>query len=156
MKTVPDREELRAHLVKSRITGDVATPRENNLDNYRRMSEREPLYLFGLSPTGEWTREQVFALMVERCGVSPDPAYTRGPDTIDPERTLDRLDAMADRLRTAAQAGIDAVGYADCNDPALFVGEAEGLVRVCVPLDDNVAPNLYEPLTAYLLERAGL
>src|SRR5262249_26090265 len=28
----------------------------------------------------------------------------------------------------AAQAGIDVVGFADCNDPALFVGEAEGLV----------------------------
>jgi hypothetical protein len=25
-----------------------------------------------------------------------------------------------------------------------------------VPLDDNVAPDLYAPLTAYLLARAGL
>ena len=25
----------------------------------------------------------------------------------------------------AGEAGIDAIGYADCNDPALFVGEAE-------------------------------
>jgi hypothetical protein len=56
----------------------------------------------------------------------------------------------------AGQAGIDAVGFADSNDPALFVGEAEGRIRVCVPLDDNVAPHLYAPLTAYLLERAGL
>ena len=56
----------------------------------------------------------------------------------------------------AGQAGIDAVGFADCNDPALFVGEAEGRVRVCVPLDDNVMPHLYDPLTAYLLDRAGL
>ena len=31
------------------------------------------------------------------------------------------------------------VGFADCNDPALFVGEAEGKVAVSVPLDDNVA-----------------
>jgi hypothetical protein len=56
----------------------------------------------------------------------------------------------------AGQAGVDAIGFADCNDPALFVGEAEGRVRVCVPLDDNVAPHLYAPLTAYLLDRAGL
>jgi hypothetical protein len=54
----------------------------------------------------------------------------------------------------AAQAGLDTVGYADCNDPALFIGEALGRVRVAVPLDDNVAPHLYAPLTAYLL--AGL
>jgi len=56
----------------------------------------------------------------------------------------------------AGQAGIDTVGFADCNDPALFVGEAEGRVLACVPLDDNVAPHLYGPLTAYLLARAGL
>jgi hypothetical protein len=56
----------------------------------------------------------------------------------------------------AGQAGIDAVGFADCNDPALFVGEAEGKVLVAVPLDDNVAPHLYDPLIAYVLDRAGL
>ncbi|MDQ1626833.1 MAG: hypothetical protein QOI54_577 [Actinomycetota bacterium] len=56
----------------------------------------------------------------------------------------------------AGQAGIPSVGFADSNDPALFVGEAEGAVAVSVPLDDNVAPHLYTPLTAYLLERAGL
>ncbi len=51
----------------------------------------------------------------------------------------------------AGQAGVDALGFADCNDPALFVGEAEGKVAVTVPLDDNVLPHLYAPLTAYLL-----
>ena len=56
----------------------------------------------------------------------------------------------------AGQAGITAVGFADSNDPALFVGEAEGKVAVAVPLDDNVAPHLYAPLTAYLLHAAGL
>lgn len=56
----------------------------------------------------------------------------------------------------AGQAGVEAVGFADSNDPALFVGEEEGAVAVTVPLDDNVAPHLYAPLTAYLLHRAGL
>lgn len=252
--------------MESRIAGAVATPRENNLRNYRRMSDREPLYLLGLAPEGSWRPDEVLALMAERCGVSPDPSHTSGQDTIDPDRTLDRLDAMADRLREAArhrervlvatghpvalrpvhaavasglaeagcrlvkaadgwqhpadpayehqvgtiryrdrvgvfthpggalahthsplpmravladlaargepppdlvvadhgwtgaagQAGIDAVGFADCNDPALFVGEAEGRVRVAVPLDDNLDPDLYAPLTDYLLDRAGL
>ena len=54
----------------------------------------------------------------------------------------------------AGQAGVDALGFADCNDPALFVGEAEGTVAVAVPLDDNVAPHLYDPVSDYLL--AGL
>ena len=264
--TTPNREQLRSHLVASRIAGDVATPRDNNLNNYRRMSNRDPLYLFGLEPRGAWTQADVLDLMARRCGVSPDAGHTHGQDTIDPDRTIERLDAMAARLRDAAarrervyvatghpvglrpthsavaaalhaagctllapaenwqhpadpgygwqtgtigyldgigvlhgvsgvpehthsplpmravlaeleatgqappdlvvadhgwagaagQAGVDAVGFADSNDPALFVGEAEGRILACVPLDDNVAPHLYAPLTAYLLDRAGL
>lgn len=56
----------------------------------------------------------------------------------------------------AGQAGVTAVGFADSNDPGLFVGEEEGTVAVAVPLDDNVAPHLYVPLTTYLLSAAGL
>lgn len=56
----------------------------------------------------------------------------------------------------AGQAGLTSVGFADSNDPALFVGEAEGTVAVSVPLDDNVPPHLYAPMTAYLLHAAGL
>ncbi len=260
----PSRSDLRAHLIASRIAGDIATTRQENLHHYGEMSDREPHYLFGLEPAGRWTRADVLALMAERCGVSPDPAYLTGRDTIDPVRTLDRLEAMAARVAeavrlrervivatghpvglrpthtalaralreadcpvltpaagwahrgdpwdgdgtlgyvedvavllgpagiprhthspvlleamleelrvtgeappelviadhgwagAAGQAGIDAVGFADSNDPALFVGEAEGRVRVAVPLDDNVAAHLYAPLTAYLLDRAGL
>jgi Phosphatase len=56
----------------------------------------------------------------------------------------------------AGAAGLSVVGFADCNDPALFVGEAEGSIDVAVPLDDNVQPDLYEPVTAFLLAEAGL
>jgi hypothetical protein len=51
----------------------------------------------------------------------------------------------------AGMAGIETVGFADSNDPALFVGEAEGLISVAVPLDDNVLPHLYAPLTELLI-----
>jgi Phosphatase len=54
----------------------------------------------------------------------------------------------------AGRAGIVSVGFADSNDPALFVGEAEGEVAVCVPLDDNVLPQLYDPMIAFLLDVA--
>jgi hypothetical protein len=54
----------------------------------------------------------------------------------------------------AGRAGVRTIGYADSNDPALFVGEAEGDVEVTVPLDDNVAPQLYGPMTAYVVARA--
>ncbi|MEU8133095.1 phosphatase [Streptodolium elevatio] len=263
---VPDRAQLRAHLVRARIAGDVATPRENNLRHFRLMSERHPAYLFGLEPDGTWTPEEVLALMVRRCGVVADPAHLNGQDTIDPDLTIAALDDYADRLALAGrrrervvvatghpdglldyyralaralreagctllrpardwtyktpasegakarsidyrgpvavvvddvgeprhthsarpiramlasivddggelpdlvvgdhgwaggagQAGVDAIGFADCNDPALFVGAEEGSVVAAVPLDDNVQPHLYRPLLAYVLDRAGL
>ena len=57
----------------------------------------------------------------------------------------------------AGQQGIDTVGFADCNDPALFLGEAEDTLSVTVPLDDHVTdPRFYEPMTAYLLSAAQL
>ncbi|MEV8569725.1 phosphatase [Streptomyces sp. NPDC051322] len=54
----------------------------------------------------------------------------------------------------AGQLGIEAIGLADTDDPALFVGEAEGRVSVAVPLDDAVRPDHYRPLTRYVLNRA--
>ncbi len=251
------RAELRQHLVRSRIAGQVATPRGTNLGNYARCSAREPLYTFGLEYGDEWTPAAILALMAAKVGVSPDHAFTEGVDTIDPDCTLDALDRMSARVRwamerrervllatghpgallaihaeialtlgaagcalltpaagqvvdvgdgrlsnlvhmtgvamvsggaalkhthspepmvamlqdlaargeappdlviadhgyagAAGQAGVDAIGFADCNDPALFIGEALDKVIVAVPLDDGVLPQLYTPLTKYLL-----
>jgi hypothetical protein len=264
-ETPPTREELREHLVRTFIAGDVATPRQNNLLHYRRMADRRPYYQFGLVFQREWSFEDILALMVKRCGVHPDPSHQYGDDTIDPDLTLDALEAMAQRIGDAArrrqrvllatghpsgllpvyvalarelrsrgcqvltpaagwsyevdtsqglrsrhiryiddvavlggggslhhthdpdpmrailenlsansltwpdlviadhgwagaagEAGISTVGFADCNDPALFAGEAEGKVHTVVPLDDNVTPSHYAPLTMYLLAHSGL
>jgi hypothetical protein len=214
-----------------------------------------------LSWDESWDTTAILAVMAERAGISPDPTRLVGSDRIDPDLTLDRLDAMAARLEeaaarhervllatghpsgllpvhlvigaalqaagaavvtpaaglsyessapglrhrrreiryvggvamvssrgelnhthssrpmqlllgsvraagqdppdlvvadhgwagAAAQAGLSTVGFADCNDPALFVGEAIGTVEVVVPLDDNVLPHFYDPLSAYLV-----
>ncbi|WP_340376972.1 phosphatase [Streptomyces sp. SS7] len=56
----------------------------------------------------------------------------------------------------AGQLGVEAIGLADTDDPALFVGEAEGAVSVVVPLDDGVRSDYYLPLTRYVLNRACL
>ncbi|MFE0678611.1 phosphatase [Streptomyces sp. NPDC058867] len=56
----------------------------------------------------------------------------------------------------AGQLGYEAIGLADTDDPALFVGEAEGVVSVAVPLDDAVRSDYYRPLTRYVLNRACL
>lgn len=255
----PSRAELVDHLVRTRISGQVATPRENNLSHYRKLANGDRHYWLGLELGDRWADEQdVLAVMAERCGVVDDAAYRFGQDTIDPELTVAGLDRMAARLRKAAldrqsvllatghpgglldvhrataaalraagceivvipsglvadegsvwqfadvavlergatlwhthspepmaaildglaaenrpqpdlvvadhgwagcaaQRGLDAVGYADCNDPALFLGEAEGTLQVAVPLDDHVRdPRFYDPMVAYLLAAADL
>ncbi|WP_189132197.1 phosphatase [Wenjunlia tyrosinilytica] len=254
----PARDELVAHLVRSRIAGDVATPRDNNLAHYRELAEGNRHFWLGLELGDRWTDERaVLEVMAQRCGVVADPNHVSGQDTINAELTVDALERVAVRLRKAiageqrvlfatghpagmlpvhqavarslrlvgcrlvtpaeglyadngdvrliggvsalhrggnllhthspdpmtaildalerddlpmpdlvfadhgwagcaAQRGIDTIGFADCNDPALFVGEAEGTIAVTVPLDDNVPPHLYDPMTEYLLEMAGL
>lgn len=256
---IPSRAELVNHLIETRITGEVATPRENNLAHYRHLANGERNWWLGLELGDRWVDEQdVLAVMAERCGVNDDPEFRQGQDTIDPELTAAGLDRMAARLRKAAeggqrvlfatghpgalldvhrrtaqalreagcdivripgglladegcvvqfadvavfergaslwhthspepmnaildgleragaarpdlvvadhgwagragQRGLDSIGYADCNDPALFLGELEGTMQVTVPLDDHVRdPRFYEPMTAYLLDAAGL
>ncbi|MFI9819724.1 phosphatase [Streptomyces sp. NPDC052013] len=56
----------------------------------------------------------------------------------------------------AGQLGFETIALADVNDPAPFVGEAEGCVSVVVPLDDGVRSDYYLPLTRYVLNRACL
>ncbi|KOG78107.1 MULTISPECIES: phosphatase [Streptomyces] len=256
---IPSRAALVDHLVRTRIAGNVATPRDNNLSHYRKLANGDRHYWLGLELGDRWTDEQdVLAVMAERCGVNDDPAHRQGQDTIDPELTVDALERMAARLRKAAdgrervlfatghpgglldvhrqtadalrragceivripsglmadegmvfqfadvavlergatlwhthspapmaaildamahlgrplpdlvvadhgwagcagQRGLDAIGYADCNDPALFLAEAEGALQVTVPLDDHVTdPRYYDPMTDYLLHAAGL
>ncbi|MBA0049679.1 phosphatase [Streptomyces sp. AJS327] len=259
LPAAPSRAELVEHLVRTRIAGEVATPRENNLAHYRKLANGDRHYWLGLELGDRWADEQdVLAVMAERCGVVDDPGHRSGQDTIDPELTVAALDRAAAELRKAAegrqrvllatghpgalldmhgafamalsaagcdivrvplglsgdpgvivqftgvavheggatlwhthspepmntvldaldregepppdlvvadhgwagragQRGIEAVGFADCNDPALFLGEAEGTLAVVVPLDDHVVnPRYYEPMTAYVLHAAGL
>ena len=99
----PSRSELIEHLIRTRIAGDVATPRENNLAHYRELANGNRYYWLGLDLGDRWTDEQdVLAVMAERCGVDGDPAYRQGQDTIDPELTVAALDRAAELLRKAA------------------------------------------------------
>jgi Phosphatase len=261
----PSVEELRQQLQDARIAGDVATPRENNLEKYAMFARGLPWASFGLETSRTWSVDEVVDLMARKAGVSPDPNYRHGRDRIDPDLTIDALIRMAACIAAVAgpghrvivatghpagllavhlpvalalaasgteilapamgwsydlnthkgevsreiryisgvamvstrgelnhthsplpmqamladlaaqraeppdlvlgdhgwagaagEAGITSVGFADSNDPALFVGEHEEKVRVAVPLDDNVEPHLYAPLTAFLLNAAGL
>jgi hypothetical protein len=253
---VLSRDQLREHLVRSRIAGDVATSRENNLDHYSSLANGDPYYRLGLTFDQPWSYRDILALMAKSAGVVADPGHRWGQDTIDPDLTIDAVDAMAERIAVvlsrpeprilfatghptgllavhlplarlcaqrgaelltpgegwtyagsgfgrprrirylqdvamlddkggfvhthdaapmrhmldelggdlpdlviadhgwagaAGEAGVPTVGFADSNDPGLFVGEAEGKIDVVVPLDDNVLPRYYGPLTERLV-----
>ncbi|WP_204249157.1 phosphatase [Nocardia arizonensis] len=258
-----DRDALCAQLVRTGIAGEVATPREGNLEHFRRMAAKDPRHQFGLA-LSDWTFEETLDMMARLCGVHPDPRHLRGIDTIDPYLTIGALESMGERIGAAArdrqtvmlatghpgtlmgvyraiedrlraagctvltpsagwsyaaeeyhgspyrelcytsgvaalvgaagepahthdprpmrvmlrelangpwpdlviadhgwagaagEAGIDTVGFADCNDPALFAGQVEGKIVATVPLDDGIRPaEHYVPLTEYLLRHAG-
>jgi hypothetical protein len=245
--------ELADYLETARITGEVATPRENNLSHIRRFLAQEENFDFGVELTRDWDFDSVFALMVAECGLRPDPAFTEGVDTIStanciagldrlrqivaevasdggrilfatghpgglfpvhaglaawaqslgadivlpgsgtpvpgrggwlihmsrvwlwhhlagqphthyPEpmaALLDALPALGQELPdlvvadhgwagTAGSRGLRTVGFADCNDPALFVAGAQGQLELTIGLDDGVYPELYAPMTEYL------
>ncbi|MCK8681135.1 phosphatase [Streptomyces lichenis] len=96
-------EELRARLLADGLAGRVSATRAGCLRSYRLFADRDPRVTLGLVPAGRWDRGDVLRLMAERCGVSADPAYREGPETIDPERTLAALEAFAVRLRQAVE-----------------------------------------------------
>lgn len=252
-----DEQELATYLDRVRITGNVATPRENNLRHIQGFIDGNEHLEFGVPWTRDWTFEEVFALMVQQVGINPDPLYTEGQDTISSALCVAALGRFAVRLGTAARegqrvlfatghpagllpvhaqlaeaaarggakivevregtpflagdirqifkvlvwhqhgnlmhthypmpmkisleqlrnegfeapdlvvgdhgwagyaagAGIDTIGFADCNDPGLFAAQAQGQLQAAVPLDDNVTPGLYQPLTDYIIGKARL
>ncbi len=253
-----DRSQLARALEHARITGEVATPRENNLAHIHRFLAQERQFDFGVELTRDWDYRSVFALMVDRAGLRPEADYCDGVDTISTDRCLDALERLAAAVGEVARAGgqilfatghpagmlpvhmaiaaaaeangartvrqdsvlpvpdiggdcreinrvwiwhlhggtphthlaepmhtllddidrrgrpapdlvvadhgwagaassrgLRTFGYADCNDPALFVAEAQGRIEATIPLDDDVAPYLYAPLIDFVLESAG-
>ena len=96
------RDDLIRHLESTRIAGDVNTPRESNIANITKMINRQWDYHFGLTFERPWAADEVLKLMAHRVGMDPDHARTTGRDRIDPERTLEAVDAAGDLLAQAA------------------------------------------------------
>lgn len=96
------RDQLVQYLVQSRIAGDIATSREDNLRNIHRMLAGGQSQHFGIRHGRSWTFEEVLQVMAERAGISADPTYEVGQDVIDPELVVRQLDRVRDRLALAA------------------------------------------------------
>lgn len=250
--TPDERALLGAYLVETLVAGPTRTPRDNAVRNARLLANGDPDKQLGFSFDG-LDLQEVMDAVAALCGCSPDPTDTEGPGYIDPDRTLDELEAMASRLGEAArrgerviictghptgvmsmhqavsralteagckvltpregerlsrdhhgrnlrilyldgvgvlsdgarllhtheawpmeslleggeppdlvladhgfaggavEEGVETVAFNDVNDPAIAVAKARRTIEVVVPLDDNVAPSLYEPLAAVLV-----
>jgi hypothetical protein len=82
------------------------------------------------------------------------------------EQVIGRLDASGVRpdlvvadhgwAGASGRCGYRTIGIADCNDPALFVAEAQNEVEVCVPMDDGMPPSQLQGIVKFILFRAGL
>jgi hypothetical protein len=99
-----ERASLREHLLETLVAGPTRTPRENAVRNAKALAHGDPDKALGFSFEGLDLRE-VMEAVAALCGCSPDPKETAGPGYIDPDRTLDELEAMAARLQDAAMAG---------------------------------------------------
>lgn len=85
--------------------------------------------------------------------------HTHSPEPMD--ALLDRLDELGIRpdlviadhgwAGSAGHRGLPTIAIADCNDPAVFVAQAQGSIEVAVPIDDGLAVHLYEPVIDYVL-----
>ena len=100
-----NRAELIRHLEQTRIAGDVNTPRESNIANITKMLDRQWDYHFGLTFDRDWAPADVLKVLADRVGMDPDIQRVDGADRIDPERTLETLDAAATLLADAAAGG---------------------------------------------------
>lgn len=122
--------QLAAALDAARITGNVATPRENNLLHIRRFLDQEEGFHFGVELTRHWDAQSVFALMVDKAGINPDPDHTQGQDTISAEACIAAAERYAEVLGAAVAAG----------EPLLFAsGHPAGMLPVYASLAQAAA-----------------
>lgn len=54
----------------------------------------------------------------------------------------------------AVERGYETLSIADVNDPALQLAMVRGRTDLVLPIDDNLRPALFEPVTAWMLRRS--
>lgn len=102
MPTRGERATLREHLLATGLCGDTKTTRENTVDNAFKLVDGDPDKALGLKHEGLDVVE-VMEAVAALCGCDPDMAIAEGAGYIDPDRTLDELEAYAGRLRDAVR-----------------------------------------------------
>jgi hypothetical protein len=116
--TPDERAQLRAHVLETGISGDTRTTRENSVSNARKLADGDPDKHLGIGARGR-DFAGVMKAVAALCGCDPSVDVTHGPGVIDPDRTLDQLTAMGDRLEEAAVS---------CTPMLIVTGHPTGLL----------------------------
>jgi histidinol phosphate phosphatase hisN-like protein len=102
--TAEERARLRDHLLETLVAGPTRTSRHNAVRNAELLARGDEDKMLGFAFEGLGLQE-VMDAVAALCGCSADPEEVEGPGYIDPDRTLDELQAMAVRLGAAARRG---------------------------------------------------
>lgn len=137
------RAVLRAHLVDSRLAGEVQTSPASTLGNCRKLVDGDPGYTFGLRDWQTVTFADAVRAVQRVFGGDPGAAEPSGPGYIDPEATLTGIARHRDRLRAVTDGGGARVLFATGHPTGLLAHYA-ALARalqaagsdLLTPLDD--------------------
>jgi Phosphatase len=100
------RDELRDHLIRTRIAGSVPTPVGDVLYKAQLVAGGDRRHGFGLSGLDAHTPADILAEVTRQFGWTHTPGEPdHGPTWIDPDLLLAELDRAAERLAAAAREG---------------------------------------------------
>ncbi|HEX9711489.1 MAG TPA: phosphatase [Actinomycetota bacterium] len=102
--TPDQRTTLRRHLISTGIAGDTRTPRSNAVRNAEKLADGDPDKALGVGARGR-DAAGILEAVAKLCGCSPTLDERDGPGFIDPDRTLDELHALGDRIEEAVRRG---------------------------------------------------
>jgi hypothetical protein len=107
VRSVPSRDELRDHLVATRIAGSVQTQVSDVLRKAQYVADGDPDHSFGLSGLDRYSFEDVYGQITAQFGWTHQPERDApdGPTWIDPELVLAELDRAAERITIAGREG---------------------------------------------------
>jgi hypothetical protein len=100
-----DRDTMRKALQHGGVAGVNSHDRPNVLWKIKRLCEGDPDSQFGLSDVSGLRFDEVLRLVADASGIDPDPDVRHGMVVVDPEKVLQGIEAIADRLALAAERG---------------------------------------------------
>ncbi|MGH2662159.1 MAG: phosphatase [Actinomycetota bacterium] len=98
-------DRLRAAMFEAGVAGVNSHDRPNVLWKIKRLNEGDQISQFGLTGVSGGSLGEVLELMAAASGIDPDPSLRHGLVVVDPDRVIEALETVGDRLALAADRG---------------------------------------------------